>query len=205
MTTPPVTVGIIGAGNISSVYLQADRKFANIRITKVADIDMARARAQAEKFGKRAVTFEDLLADPEIEVVVNLTVPQAHAEVALKALEAGKHVQRETARHHAPRCAADDRLGAAKGLRIGCAPDTFLGAGLQTCRRLIDEGAIGKPVLALAHFLSAGMEWWHPNPAFFYKPGAGPMFDMGPYLPHRTDHPAGSCATGERHGAHHVS
>lgn len=182
MTTPPVTVGIIGAGNISSVYLQADRKFGNIRITKVADIDMARARAQAEKFGKQAVTVEALLADPAIEIVVNLTVPQAHAEVALKALEAGKHVYNEkplaTTRQDAQQMIA---LAQRKGLRIGCAPDTFLGAGLQTCRRLIDEGAIGKPVLALAHFLSAGMEWWHPNPAFFYKPGAGPMFDMGPY------------------------
>lgn len=182
MTSQPVTVGIIGAGNISSVYLQADRKFGNIRITKIADIDVPKARAQAEKFGKQAATVEALLADPEIELVVNLTVPQAHAEVALRALEAGKHVYNEkplaVTREDAAHMIA---LAHSKGLRIGCAPDTFLGAGLQTCRRLIDEGAIGKPVLALAHFLSAGMEWWHPNPAFFYKPGAGPMFDMGPY------------------------
>jgi len=182
MTTRPVTIGIIGAGNISSTYLESDRKFHNIRITKIADIDMARAQAQAAKFDKQAVSVEALLADPEIEIVVNLTVPGAHASVALQALEAGKHVYNEkplaTTREDARRLLT---LASARGLRVGGAPDTFLGGGLQTCRALLDGGAIGRPVLAFARMLSAGMESWHPNPEFFYKPGGGPMFDMGPY------------------------
>lgn len=181
--TPHQTrVGIIGAGNISSVYLEADRKFRNLYITKVADIDLARARAQADKFGKQAVTVEELLDDPEVEIVVNLTVPQAHAEVAMRALEAGKHVYNEKPLA-VERADAEAMLAMARsrGLRVGCAPDTFLGGGLQTCRALIDEGAIGRPVVAFARMLSAGPERWHPNPSFFYKPGGGPMFDMGPY------------------------
>ncbi len=182
MTSQPTCIGIIGAGNISATYLESDRKFNNIRITKVADIDMARARAQAEKYGKQAATVDELLADPEIAIVVNLTVPAAHAPVALQALEAGKHVYNEkplaTTREDAQRMLA---LAQSKGLRIGGAPDTFLGGGLQTCRRLLDDGAIGRPVIAFAHMLSRGMESWHPNPEFFFKPGGGPMFDMGPY------------------------
>jgi len=178
----PVSIGIIGAGNISGVYLEADRKFPHICITKIADLDMARARAQAEKFGKRAETVDGLLADPEIKLVVNLTPPQAHAPVAMQALEAGKHVYNEKplaiSLEDARRMIA---LAESKGLRIGCAPDTFLGGGLQTCRALLDDGAIGQPVLAFARMLSAGVESWHPNPEFFYKPGGGPMFDMGPY------------------------
>ncbi len=182
MTSQPTHIGVIGAGNISSTYLESDRKFNNIRITKVADIDMARARAQAEKYGKQAATVDELLADPEIAIVVNLTVPAAHAPVALQALEAGKHVYNEkplaATREDAQRMLA---LAQSKGLRIGGAPDTFLGGGLQTCRRLLDDGAIGRPVIAFAHMLSRGMESWHPNPEFFFKPGGGPMFDMGPY------------------------
>ncbi len=189
MATSPTLIGIIGAGNISSTYLEADRKFRNIRITKVADIDMARARAQAEKYSKQAVTVDELLADPEIEIVVNLTVPAAHASVALRALEAGKHVYNEkpmaTLREDARRlfdAARQNAEGSGHSpLRIGGAPDTFLGGGLQTCRKLMDDGAIGRPVVAFAHMLSAGMESWHPNPEFFFKPGGGPMFDMGPY------------------------
>lgn len=182
MTIQPTLIGIIGAGNISSTYLESDRKFKNIRITKVADIDMDRARAQAEKYGKQAVTVDELLADPEIAIVVNLTVPAAHAPVALQALQAGKHVYNEkplaTTREDAQQMLA---LAQSKGLRIGGAPDTFLGGGLQTCRKWIDDGAIGRPVVAFARMLSCGMESWHPNPEFFFKPGGGPMFDMGPY------------------------
>jgi predicted dehydrogenase len=178
----PASIGIIGAGNISGIYLEADRKFPNLRITKIADVDLSRARAQAEKFGKQAVTVDALLADPEIQLVVNLTPPQAHAPVAMQILEAGKHVYNEKplaiSLEDAQRMMA---LAASKGLRIGCAPDTFLGGGLQTCRALLDDGAIGQPVLAFARMLSAGVESWHPNPEFFYKPGGGPMFDMGPY------------------------
>ncbi|MCS7054656.1 MAG: Gfo/Idh/MocA family oxidoreductase [Thermoflexales bacterium] len=182
MAISSTVIGIVGAGNISSTYLEADRKFKNIHITKIADIDMDRARAQAEKFGKQAVTVDELLADPEIAIVVNLTVPAAHAPVALRALEAGKHIYNEkplaTTREDARRMIA---LAESKGLRVGGAPDTFLGGGLQTCRKLIDEGAIGRPVVAFARMLSCGMESWHPNPEFFFKPGGGPMFDMGPY------------------------
>ncbi|MCS6773423.1 MAG: Gfo/Idh/MocA family oxidoreductase [Thermoflexales bacterium] len=182
MPKAQTVVGVIGAGNISSIYLEADRKFRNIRITKVADLDIGRARAQAEKFGKQAATVDELLDDPEIEIVINLTVPSAHAEVAMRALEAGKHVYNEkplaVERADAEAILA---MARARGLRVGCAPDTFLGGGLQTCRALIDAGAIGRPVVAFAHMLSVGPESWHPNPEFFYKPGAGPMFDMGPY------------------------
>ncbi len=178
----PVCVGVIGAGNISSIYLQADRKFPVLQITHIADLDMARAAAQAEKFGKQAVTVDELLADPTIEIVVNLTPPDAHASVAMRALEAGKHVYNEKPlaieREDAQAMLAIARM---RGLRVGGAPDTFLGGGYQTCRALIDAGAIGRPVFAMARMLSGGPESWHPNPHFFYKRGAGPLFDMGPY------------------------
>jgi predicted dehydrogenase len=182
MTTQPTPVGIIGAGNISSIYLESDRKFDNIHITKLADIDMDRARAQAEKYGKQAVSVDELLADPDIQIVVNLTIPNAHGPVALQVLNAGKSVHNEKPLA-TERAVAQEMLASAKakGLRVGGAPDTFLGGGLQTCRKLIDDGAIGRPVTAFARMLSAGMESWHPNPEFFFKPGGGPMFDMGPY------------------------
>jgi predicted dehydrogenase len=182
ITVTPIQVGIIGAGNISSIYLESDRKFTNIAIGKVADIDMTRAKAQAEKYGKHAVTVDELLADPGIEIIINLTIPNAHGPVALDALKAGKSVYNEKPLA-TERAIAQEMLALAKskGLRVGGAPDTFLGGGLQTCRRLIDDGAIGRPVTAFARMLSAGMEAWHPNPEFFFKPGGGPMFDMGPY------------------------
>ncbi|MFN3704947.1 MAG: Gfo/Idh/MocA family protein [Thermoflexales bacterium] len=178
----PVTVGVIGAGNISPIYLQADSKFSALRITQVADLDMGRAAALAKRFGKQAVTVEELLANPEIEIVVNLTPPEAHAAVAMQALGAGKHVYNEkplaVEREDAQALLAMARM---RGLRVGCAPDTFLGGGYQTCRALIDAGAIGRPVFAAARMLSSGPEHWHPNPHFFYKRGAGPLFDIGPY------------------------
>lgn len=179
----PTTIGIIGTGNISSIYLEAPKKFPNITIGACADIDLARAKAQAEKYGvPKAYTVEELLADPAIELVINLTIPAAHGPVALQALEAGKHVYNEKPlaieREDAQKLLA---LAAEKGLRVGGAPDTFLGGGLQTCRQLIDEGAIGTPVGATGFMLYGGPESWHPNPDFFYQRGAGPMFDMGPY------------------------
>jgi predicted dehydrogenase len=182
MTQTPVNVGIIGCGNISDIYLQSDKKFDVMKIVACADLDMDRARAQAEKYGIRALTPAELLAEPSIAIVIDLTVPQAHASEALAALEAGKHVynekplaiEREDARRMLD-------LAQVAGLRVGCAPDTFLGGGLQTCRKLIDDGAIGTPVAATAFMLSHGPEGWHPNPDFFYQRGAGPMFDMGPY------------------------
>lgn len=183
MTTSPVTVGIVGCGNISSIYLKNCTRFPSLRVLACADLVQERAAAQAQTYGvSKAYGVEDLLADPEIELVINLTVPQAHAEIGLAALEAGKSVYNEKPlaidRASAQRML---ELARTKGLRVGCAPDTFLGGGLQTCRKLIEEGAIGTPVAAMAFMLSRGPESWHPNPDFFYQPGAGPMFDMGPY------------------------
>jgi predicted dehydrogenase len=182
MAQTSVNVGIIGCGNISDIYLTSDKKFEIMKIVACADLDMDRARAKAAQYGIEARTPAELLADPAIAIVIDLTVPQAHASVGLAALEAGKHVYNEK-----PLAIerADARrmldLAAVNGLRVGCAPDTFLGAGLQTCRKLIDEGAIGEPVAATAFMLGHGPEGWHPNPDFFYQHGAGPMFDMGPY------------------------
>ncbi|MFL5804702.1 MAG: Gfo/Idh/MocA family protein, partial [Roseiflexaceae bacterium] len=177
MDHTPVNVGVIGCGNISGIYLEAGQKFDILNIAACADVDMARAEAQAAKYGvPRACTVAELLADPSIELIVNLTVPQAHAAVALAALEAGKNVYNEKPLA-IERAEARQLLDVAqmRGLRVGGAPDTFLGGGLQTCRQLLDEGAIGAPVGATAFMMSRGPERWHPNPDFFYQRGAGPM------------------------------
>ena len=126
--------------------------------------------------------MEDLLKSDDVDIVLNLTIPEAHAEVSLKAIEAGKHVYSEKPLATA---VADGvaivAAAKAKGLRVGAAPDTVLGAGVQEARALIDAGAIGKPLTGLAAVMSHGMEHWHPNPGFFFRAGAGPVFDMGPY------------------------
>lgn len=176
-------IGIIGCGNISTAYLKATRLFDNIQIVACADIDMERARKQAELYGvPRACTVEELLAYPEVEIVANLTVPNAHAEIALQAMAAGKAVYGEKP-FATTRVDGQSMLAAAaeRGVHIGNAPDTFLGGGFQTCIKLINDGQIGTPVAATAFVMSHGMEWWHPDPFFFYQPGVGPMFDMGPY------------------------
>jgi predicted dehydrogenase len=176
-------IGIIGCGNISGIYAEAGRKFDNIEIVACADQDQSRAAALAEKYGiPRVLTVEQLLLDPEVEIVVNLTIPAAHAEIAIRCLKKGKHVYNEKPLALRRR-EAREMIGLAreKKLRIGCAPDTFLGAGLQTCRKLIDDGVIGTPLAGAGFMLSRGVESWHPNPEFFYKRGAGPLFDMGPY------------------------
>lgn len=178
----PVQVGVIGCGNISRIYLEVMPRFPILKVVACADMVPQRAQERANEFGLRAVSVEELLGDPEIEIIVNLTVPTAHAGVSLAALHAGKSVYSEkplaTNREDGRRII---ELARQKGLRVGCAPDTFLGAGLQTCRRLIDEGAIGRPVAAVAVMAGHGPEGWHPNPEFFYQPGGGPLFDMGPY------------------------
>ena len=179
----PIKVGVIGCGNISSVYLQSPQLFSNVHIVACADIDMERAQSQAAKFGvPKACSVEELLADPEIDIVVNLTIPATHADVSLAALAASKSVYSEKP---LATTTSDGQtiLQAAreKGLYVGCAPDTFLGSGLQTCIKLINDGAIGAPVAATAFMLNHGMENWHPDPYFFFQPGAGPMFAMGPY------------------------
>jgi predicted dehydrogenase len=179
----PVRVGVVGCGTISARYLSVMRGFPILRVLACADLLLERARSRAEEFGvPRACTVRELLADPEIEVVLNLTIPQAHAEIGLAALEAGKSVYNEkplAVRREDARRMLD--LAEARELRVGASPDTFLGGGLQTCRKLLDDGWIGRPVAAIAAMLSPGPESWHPDPAFYYQPGAGPLFDMGPY------------------------
>jgi len=182
-TTRPVAVGVVGCGNISDIYLKNLTAAPAVTVVACADLVLDRARSQAAAYGvPRACTVDELLADPAVELVLDLTIPAAHAEVALRAVEAGKSVYNEKplaiARADARRLL--DRAGE-MGVRVGGAPDTFLGAGLQTCRRLIDEGAIGTPVAFTAAMLSHGPEGWHPDPAFFYLKGAGLLFDMGPY------------------------
>ncbi|HEX6972068.1 MAG TPA: Gfo/Idh/MocA family oxidoreductase [Limnochordia bacterium] len=182
MAFTPVKVGLIGCGTISKTYFEASRRFESFEIVACADLIPERTAARAAAYGGRALPVEDLLADPEIEVVLNLTIPRAHAEVARAALEAGKSVYNEK-----PLAVTREdgrellRIAAARGLLVGGAPDTFLGAGIQTCRKLIDDGAIGVPVAATAFMMSHGHESWHPDPAFYYQLGGGPMFDMGPY------------------------
>lgn len=180
--TGTVGIGIIGCGNISGAYLKAARGFPILDVRGVADMNMDAAQARGTEFGHPAVTVDQLLADPTVEIVVNLTIPQAHCAVAMLALDAGKHVHGEK-----PLCVTVEdgrRLlqhANMRGRRLGCAPDTFLGGAHQTARKLIDEGIIGQPVGGTAFFMCPGHERWHPNPAFYYAKGGGPMLDMGPY------------------------
>lgn len=177
-----VKAGIIGCGNISDAYLRSCPIFLILDVIACADIDISKAQERANEYDIRALTVEEILADPEIEIIINLTVPTAHTGVNLAALAAGKHIYTEkplAVRREDGRRALD--LAREKGLRLGCAPDTFLGGGLQTCRKLLDENALGRPVAFSAFMGSRGPERWHPNPANFYQPGAGPLFDMGPY------------------------
>jgi predicted dehydrogenase len=178
--------GIIGIGNISGIYLQnlttvfADR----VELLGCADLLGERADAAAGRYGlpKRYASPDQLIADPDIDIVVNLTIPNAHYDVCAAAVAAGKHTYVEK-----PLCIELEQskqlLAAADaaGVRVGGAPDTFLGGGLQTCRKLIDDGWIGKPIAATAFMTGHGHESWHPAPEFYYKKGGGPMFDMGPY------------------------
>jgi predicted dehydrogenase len=175
---------VIGCGNISDTYLQnLGSLFDNLEVSAVADLEADRAREKAAKHGiAKACSVDELLADDSIQVVLNLTPPAAHAEICMAALTAGKHVHTEKPLAISLRDA--DRvlaLAHKKGLRVGAAPDTFLGAGIQTCVRLINEGTIGIPIAATAFMANHGHESWHPNPDFFYAQGGGPVFDMGPY------------------------
>lgn len=181
--TGPVGVGVIGAGVISQQYLENLTRAADVRVLMVADLDTARAAARAAEYGvPSSGSVAELLARDDIEIVVNLTIPAAHVPVALDVLATGKHVWSEKP------FALDLVSGQAlldeahrAGLRVACAPDTVLGAGIQSARRLIEAGAIGTPLTALTLFQVAGPESWHPNPDFLYARGAGPLFDMGPY------------------------
>ena len=178
----PVGIGLIGCGTISGAYLRAAATFDVLNFVGCADIEPAAAGRAEEAFGVPAMPVETLLARDDVEVILNLTIPAAHTAVNLAALEAGKHAYCE--KPFGLDVAEGRRVlatAAAAGLRVGCAPDTFLGGGHQTVRGLIDAGAVGKPVAGTAFMMGAGHESWHPNPAFYYQPGGGPLFDMGPY------------------------
>ena len=177
-----LNVGIIGTGNIAPAYIEGCAPFDVIKITACADILEARARAFAAQHGLIAYSVDELLARDDIDIVVNLTIPAAHAEVSLQIIEAGKHayVEKPLAVNRADGQAVI-QAAAAAGLRMGCAPDTFLGGGGQTARKAIDDGRIGAPIAATATWLSHGHESWHPNAGFYYLKGGGPILDMGPY------------------------
>jgi predicted dehydrogenase len=180
--TKVLGVGIIGCGNISTTYLGLAPLFKGIEIRACADINAEAAEARAAEYGIRAQSVEELLAADDIDLVVNLTVPAVHYAVSAQVLDAGKHVfsekpfvlSLEEGRDLAERAAR-------KGLRVGSAPDTFLGGAHQLARHLIEDGAAGRITGGTCHVLSPGMEHWHPNPDFFFKPGGGPILDLGPY------------------------
>jgi predicted dehydrogenase len=178
----PARVGMIGCGDVTRLYLPGMARFPVIELAACADLDAERAAAVSASAGIPAVPVEALLADPTIEVVLVLTPPTTHAAVARAAIAAGKHVYTEKPLATTLADAASVLTEAdAAGVRVGAAPDTFLGGGLRTARALVDEGAIGTPRLALATFAGLGPERWHPSPASFYAPGGGPLLDVGPY------------------------
>jgi predicted dehydrogenase len=175
-------VGIIGCGVISEIYIKNFQTFG-MEVVACADIDVERAKSRAAQYGvQRAYRVDELLKDSDVEIVVNLTIPSAHALVSRQALQAGKHVHSEKPLSlNLEEGRALVALAKEKNLRLGSAPDTFLGSHLQTARKIIDEGWIGRPIGATAFMVGHGPEGWHPNPDFFYQSGGGPMFDMGPY------------------------
>ncbi|WP_299869127.1 Gfo/Idh/MocA family oxidoreductase [uncultured Hoeflea sp.] len=182
MTSKTLGVGIIGCGNISTSYLDLAPMFRGIEILACADINEKAAQARAKEYGIRAETVEALLAAEDIDIIVNLTIPSVHYEVSAKVLDAGKHVYSEKPFVLSVQEGRDLAGRAEKnGLRVGSAPDTFLGGAHQLARHLIDEGRAGRITGGTCHVLSPGMEHWHPNPDFFFKPGGGPVLDLGPY------------------------
>ena len=182
-TAEPLKVGIIGCGAIIAQYLANFRRLDQIELVAVADLDPGRAQAVADDYeGVRALSVDGLLAADDVDLVLNLTIPAAHAEVALQAIAAGKSVYGEKPLA-ATTAEARKVLEAAReaGVVVGCAPDTVLGTGIQTARKAIDDGLIGAPISATATMVTPGHERWHPNPDFYYQPGGGPLLDMGPY------------------------
>jgi predicted dehydrogenase len=178
----PTVIGIIGCGDISEAYLKGAARSELIRVKSCADLKKDAAEAKASVYGITALPVDALLADPDVEIVINLTVPLAHGPVSRQVITAGKHVYSE--KPLAARFTEAQALmlaAAGRGVRVGCAPDTFLGAAHQACRRAIDAGRIGRPIAGAAAVLSHGMEHWHPNPEFFFKRGGGPIHDIGPY------------------------
>lgn len=180
--TKNLGVGIIGCGNISSAYLELASLFKGYEILAVADINMDNANERAAEFDVRAHTVDELLAADDIDLVINLTIPLAHVEVSRAILQAGKHVYSEKPFVLSLAEAQElNEIATANGLRIGSAPDTFLGASHQLARKLIDAGEVGTVTSGTAIVMSHGMEDWHPNPDFFFKKGGGPILDLGPY------------------------
>lgn len=175
-------VGLVGCGTISRAYVKGLAPYAHVALACVADINSDAAQRLAAETGCPALSVSELMASDQVDIVLNLTIPKAHAEIDLMAIAAGKHVYSEKPlalnRSEGRKVVEAARQ---RGVRLGTAPDTFLGGGLQTCRKLIDEGLIGEPVAATAFMLSPGHESWHPAPAFYYEAGGGPMMDMGPY------------------------
>lgn len=176
-------VGIVGCGKISDIYFTNCARLAQVEVVVCSDLLDDRARAAANKYAvPRVLNPDKLMEDPEVELILNLTIPAVHYDIALAALQGAKHVYNEkplTITYEQGKNLM--RLAQQKSLRVGCAPDTFLGGGLQTCRKLIDDGRIGRCVSAAAFMMSHGVENWHPSPVFYYEPGGGPMLDMGPY------------------------
>ena len=179
----PVNIGIVGCGAISAQYFRTIERLPQLRLVAVADLDLDRAREAARPYeGVEALSVAGLIAHPGVSVVLNLTIPAAHAEVALQAIAAGKDVYCEKPLAMTTADATRVLAAAAEaGVRVGCAPDTVLGTGTQTARLAIDDGLIGAPVAATATMMTPGHERWHPNPDFYYVPGGGPLLDMGPY------------------------
>jgi predicted dehydrogenase len=178
----PPRIGLVGAGFISSVYLKAAKKFRQAKIVACADVQEANAKLRASEFKIGFQSVDGLIQDESLDLILNLTTPQSHVAISRRALEAGKHVYSEkplglSVEETEPLLS----LARQKNLRVGCAPDTFLGGGQQTARKLIDDGAIGEPIGGTAFVMLPGHERWHPNPDFYYQRGGGPVYDMGPY------------------------
>ena len=179
-------MAIIGVGDISGMYLKnITGTFDNLEVAGVCDLIPERARRAVEKYPQIPKIYGDMyeaFADPEVDIVLNITRAYQHYDVTRAALLAGKNVYSEKPLATTLEQGVElIRIAREKGLMLGGAPDTFLGAGIQTCKQIIDAGFIGRPLAATAFMMSHGVETWHPDPEFFYKPGAGPMLDMGPY------------------------
>lgn len=180
-----IKVGVVGCGNISDLYLgNCTKYFNNLDMYACSDVDLSRAREKCFKFNiKKWMSVDALMDDPEIDIVLNLTTPKFHAEISNMAIEHGKHVYSE--KPLSVTCEQAKNLltkARQQNLRIGCAPDTFLGGGIQTMRNLIDNGYIGDPIAVFAHFADHGPESWHPDPGYYYQVGAGPLYEIGPYI-----------------------
>jgi len=178
-------IGIVGCGNISGIYLDnLNGRFGKtVKVTSLTDLNAEKARNASEKYNITYIkNHDELINSPDVDIILNITEPSNHYAIALSAVKAGKHIYSEK-----PMCVTREeaqevmKIAGEKKLRVGSAPDTFLGAGIQTCRKILDDGWIGIPVAATANMVNHGHEHWHPGPEFYYKTGGGPMFDMGPY------------------------